>query len=60
MTKKEAVEIISNQIAEAKAILESAKQVAQENGLGYNLEDMMQDLYTEITGDYPDWYGSSC
>jgi phosphoribosylformylglycinamidine (FGAM) synthase-like amidotransferase family enzyme len=48
---------VANMLDEAKAILKSAKEIADENGVYFSY----QDIYEELTDDYGvDWNGSNC
>jgi hypothetical protein len=60
MNKQEVVEIIAQQIEEAKNILNSAGQLARDNGIEFNFVENVRELYEDVTEEYVDWYASSC
>lgn len=48
---------VSDLIAQAKQLLIDAKQVAEDNGMKYQIEDMVTTMINEVSdGQY--WYGS--
>lgn len=59
MSRKEVIDMANGMIKDAKAILESVKEILNENSI-YSFEQDLQTLYTELTGEYPDWYNSGC
>lgn len=58
MTEKQiASAAIAGIIAQAKSLLESAKEMADENGIHFSYED----FYEDVSGnENVDWYNSNC
>lgn len=48
---------IAGMVAQAKSLLQSAKEMADENGISFSYEN----IYEELSGnDNVDWYASNC
>lgn len=58
LRRKQSIAVtVSDLIAQAKQLLIDAKQVAEDNGMKYQIEDMVTTMINEVSdGQY--WYGS--
>lgn len=55
--KKSIAATVSDLIGQAKWLLIDAKQVAEDNGMKYEIDDMVIDMINEVS-DNRYWYGS--
>jgi hypothetical protein len=54
--KEEVYKQVAEMIEHARQVLKSAKVIADE----HNISFCLQDVYEDVTGEYVDWYSSTC
>lgn len=60
MSKQTSAEAVAVMLDEAKTILKAAKELADKEGIYYNFNSALQDLYEDVAEEYVDWESSSC